>query len=169
MLFCVILRLVEFVNKKEGLLVMALKFLWQMIKDERSAIWYFVCYFVSGVVSLSLPMLLGNIVDAAISENATFTVFLISCGVYASVGFGVRIIDYIGYFFGRSMYPVVSIRAVKVLYDKVTEKSVSFILNNGSGDLSSKINNVYDGINTFISCIIHGLIINGIMLIGFFL
>ncbi|MCP4354134.1 MAG: ABC transporter ATP-binding protein, partial [Proteobacteria bacterium] len=147
---------------------MALKFLWQMIKGEKSVIWYTLCYFISACVSLCLPILLGNIVDVATLENATVSAFLISCGVYAGVGFGVRIIDYIGYFFGRSMYPAVSIKATKFLYDKVSEKSVSFIMSHGSGNLSSKINNVYDGMSTFMSCIIHGLVINGVLLIGSF-
>ncbi|MCP4355385.1 MAG: ABC transporter ATP-binding protein, partial [Proteobacteria bacterium] len=144
---------------------MALKFLWQMIKGEKFLIWHGLSYLVSSLLGLSLSLLLGNVVESVTAKNANFNIFIMSFLIYVGVAVVMNVTEYIGYIFSKMAFPALGIKATKLLYKKVTEQSIGFVLENNSGYLASKINSIYGGIISLFACIYHEVFLTVLMFV----
>ncbi|MCP4354437.1 MAG: ABC transporter ATP-binding protein, partial [Proteobacteria bacterium] len=146
---------------------MVLKFLWQIIKTEKCMFYSSLCIFISSGFALCFPLLLGNVVDSATSEDSNFQKFVYSCLMFAGIGLLKHSTEFVSSLFSRIARPSIRTRTTAVLYGKVAEKSVDFISNHNSGNLANKVNNVYFNITYLYHYIVHGIFMKSVMLIGY--
>lgn len=137
---------------------MVLKYIWKFLKEEKLFKFSMLLMLCSLILITIQPYLLSKVIKAATVENPTFEVFIVAFLIFVSVVIANNIVVLTDILLSNKIVYKVAKKSNEYLFTKLSEKSISFILNNSSGDIGGRVSTVSSNCKRFYITFFQGLI-----------
>ena len=146
---------------------MTLKYIWQFLKEEKLFKYSMLLMSISIVLMVSNPYLLSQVIKQATIENATINGFLVALAIYVIASIANNFIVLSDIILSTKIVSKIAKKSNEFLFTKLSEKSVSFIYNNSSGNIGSKVSQASNACKRFYITFFQGIILESLLFIGF--
>ncbi len=146
---------------------MTLKYIWQFLKEEKRFKYSMLLMSISIVLMVSNPYLLSQVIKQATIENATINGFLVALAIYVVASIANNFIVLSDIILSTKIVSKIAKKSNEFLFTKLSEKSVSFIYNNSSGNIGSKVSQASNACKRFYITFFQGIILESLLFIGF--
>jgi len=145
---------------------MGISFLWDLVKQEKDFLYYVLIIVVVAVLYTAGPVLLGQIVDVATSNNKDSNALIMAGAFFAVVSVTRLFLNYASMKLSEKIFASISIKTANFFYKRALKKDISFVLDAGSGQISHKINNSYMECTALISTCVNKLFLFSVLFLG---
>lgn len=143
---------------------MSFKYMLKLLKGEQLFKISMSLMFISVLFYTSQPYLLSLVIKSATAENANITDFLMKFGVYGLVSIITIVIVLTDIIVSTKIVSRLSRKSNEYLFEKLSEKSISFIFNNTSGNIGSKVEQVSTVLKRYYITFFQGIVLEILMI-----
>lgn len=146
---------------------MSVRYMWRFLKQEKMFKFSMLLMLISIFLMLSQPHLISLVVKEATTEGSTAISFMHMFLIYAVVAFSINVVIFSDVILSTKIVTLLSKRSNDYLFTKISKKSLSFVMQNSSGNIGSKVKDISDAIKKLYLTIFQGLILEGLLYTGF--
>ena len=146
---------------------MSVRYLWRFLKQENQFKLSLVLMVIAILLMLSQPHLISLVVKEATTAGSTAVSFLQMFLIYAAIAFLINVVILSDIILATKITTMLSKRSNDYLFTKISKKSLSFVMQNSSGNIGSKVKDVSEALKQLYLTIFQGLVFEGLLYTGF--
>jgi ABC-type multidrug transport system fused ATPase/permease subunit len=146
---------------------MSVRYMWRFLQQEKNFKLSMVLMIIAILLMLSQPHLISLVVKEATSDTSTAISFLQIFITYAIIAFLINVVILSDIILATKITTMLSKRSNDYLFTKISKKSLSFVMQNNSGNIGSKVKDVSEALKRLYLTIFQGLVFEGLLYTGF--
>lgn len=146
---------------------MVISFVKDLVKSESWFKYFIGLNIIILACSILGPILVGQIIKTMTEGDFILSSFIFSLSIYIASCLIKLVVSYFTFKYTNQMFGRMSLKATKDLYSIALDKNIDFILENSSGNISHKINNTFNTIQSYIGNLFNVMLRSSMLFLGY--